>query len=211
MWAINSFIMVASTIILSVGVSSSAGYVFAFYTFPGKRILWVAFLFGVMVPRISFLIPQYVVLSRLGLSGEMLGVILSYVFVPTSIYLARNYFETVPKSLLESARMDGASEFRILTRIVMPLSKPILAALTTFASIGALGDYIWQMLVLQDVEKQTLMVGMIRGIMHHDGEFMINPIGRSFAAAVVLFIPVFTIFLIANRYYTGALGGAIKE
>jgi len=210
-FAANTLLITVLTILLSVSVSSSAGYAFAFFNFPGKEILWVAFLFGVMIPRISLLIPQYVILSRMNLSGEIAGVIMSYVFVPTSLYLARNYFETVPKSLLESARMDGANEFQVLTRVVMPISKPIIAALSVFAAIGALSDYIWQMLVLQEDEKQTLLVGLIRRAMHHDVEYMVNPIGRKFAVAMILFIPLLIVFLVANKYFTSALSGAVKE
>ena len=208
----NTLVITGVSVILSVGVSSSAGYVFAFFNWKGKEILWTAFLFGIMVPRISLLIPQYVILSRLQLSGEIAGVVLPYIFIPTGLYLARNYFESVPRSLLESARIDGAHEWQVLTRVVMPISRPIIAALSVFAAINALSDYIWQMLVLQETEKQTLLVGLIRKVMHHGaGEYMVNPIGKSFAVAMILFIPLLVIFLFANRYYTGAIQGAVKE
>jgi ABC-type glycerol-3-phosphate transport system permease component len=211
-FAINTVFVATGTVILSVITSCAAGYVFAFYDFPVKRVLWMAFLFGIMVPRISLLIPQYVILNRIGLAGELWGVILPYVFVPTSVYLARTYFETVPRSLLESARIDGANEWQVLTRVVMPVSRPIVTALSVFAAIFSLTDYIWQMLVLQVTEKQTLIVGMIRRVMHHfAGEEMVNPIGKSFAVGMILFVPLLAIFLFSNKYFTGAISGAIKE
>lgn len=211
-FALNSAFIVVASVVLSVITSCTAGYVFAFYNFPGKRVLWLAYLFGIMVPRISLLIPQYVILARLNLAGEIWGVILPYVFVPTSIYLARSYFETVPRSLLESARIDGASEWQVLTRVVMPVSRPIVTALSVFAAIFALTDYIWQMLVLQANDKHTMIVGMIRRVMHHAaGEEMVNPIGKSFAVAMVLFVPLLAIFLASNKYFTGAISGAVKE
>jgi ABC-type glycerol-3-phosphate transport system permease component len=83
-----------------------------------------------------------------------------------------------------------------------------------FAAIFALTDYIWQMLVLQDDVKQTLLVGLIRNVMHHGSsveQLVINPIGKSFAVGMILFTPLLVIFLFANRYYTGAISGAIKE
>lgn len=211
-WIYNSVIIVAMTVCFSVCLSLLTGYAFAYFTFKYKNIIWAMFLIGIMLPRISLIIPQYVILRKLGISGTQLGVILSTSFSPVGIYLARTFFETVPKSLLESARIDGAGELSILGKIVFPLSKPLVTALCLFSGIAAMQDYIWQMLVLQDQEKQTLLVGLIRSIiLRNDGMIGVNPLGRSFAAGVILFIPLLIIFLVSNKYFVNALGGAIKE
>jgi len=210
-WLGNSIIVTISTVILSVFISSCGGYVFAFYKFRFKKVLWSCLLIGLMVPRISFIIPLYVVIKKLGLSGTLAATILPIVFSPIGLYLARNYFETVPISLLESARLDGASEFLVLHKIVLPISKPIIAVLAVFASIGALQDYIWQALVLQIPERQTLLVGLMRFAMLRGGEQGVNPIGRTLTVGTILLLPLLIIFILANKYFIDSIGGAIKE
>lgn len=211
-WIINTLLVVTGSVTFSVISSLTSGYAFAYFNFPCKGLLWSAMLVRMMIPRISILIPLYVTMKKLGLSGTLLAVILPDAFSPFGMFLARNYFQSIPKELLESARLDGANEFEILRYVVAPVSKPIVSALALFAGIGALQDYIWQMLVLQDPTKQTLLVGVMRAAMERGGgELSLNPIGRGFAAGIVLFIPLLIIFLVANKYFTESLGGAIKE
>jgi ABC-type glycerol-3-phosphate transport system permease component len=211
-WIANTLIVTLTTLIFSVLVSCSAGYAFAFFKFPCKRILWVLLLIGIMLPRISLLIPQYVVIKELGISGTLAAVILPCVFNPVGMYLARTYFETVPMSLLESSRLDGAHEWQILRHIVMPISKPIIAALSVFAAIGSLSDFIWQMIVLQQPNRLTLLIGLMRAAMIKGGGAPgLNPIGKSLAVGCLLLIPLVIVFAIGNRYFVGSLGGAIKE
>jgi len=214
LWFSNTVAIVVSVVVLSTIISTTGGYAFAFYQFRGKRILWAVLLAGIMIPRMAMLVPLFVVVRKLHLSGSALAVILPTAFAPVGLYLARTYFETIPKSLLESARLDGASEPRILWHIVAPISKPIVTATALFAAVGSLNDYLWQMLQLQRPRVQTLLVGLMRETMRRSGAgdiTPINPIGRSLASAVVLLIPLVVIFVIANRFFTTALGGAIKE
>jgi len=212
MWGKNTTIVVLGTVITSVIISIATGYAFATYKFKLKKALWMVLLSQMMIPRISLLIPLYIVMKNLHLSGKLLAVILPVALTPMGIYLARNYFESIPKSIIESARIDGATEIQILRLIVIPISKPIISALSLFAGIGALQDYIWQSLVLQKVELQTLLVGLMRMAMERGGgELNINPVGRSFAVGILLLLPLLIIFLIANKYFTESLGGAVKE
>lgn len=210
-WAINSMLVAAGMVTLSVVLATTAGYAFAFYQWPGKKATWLAMLAGVMVPRISLLIPLFVVVRKLGLSGSIWSVIIPVAFNPVNLYLARNYFETVPKSMLESARLDGCSELQVLAHVVAPISRPIVTAIALFSAIHALQDYLWQMLQLQAVRLQTLVVGVTRIVMQRGGdEFSVNPIGRAMAGGVMLVLPLLVVFLFANRYFVSALGGAVK-
>jgi ABC-type glycerol-3-phosphate transport system permease component len=211
-WLINTILIVLSGTLLSVLLSSMAAYSFAFFQFPYKKILWAILLVGIMIPRISLVIPSYVVIKKMGLSGTMWAVILSVAYSPGNLYLARVYFETVPKSLLESARLDGANEFQILYKIVMPMSKPIITSLSLFTAIGYLGDYLWQMLVLQSPERQTLLVGLIKSSQALGNTIMtgMNPLGYRMAVGVALLFPLLVIFLIANKYFIQDIGGAEK-
>jgi ABC-type glycerol-3-phosphate transport system permease component len=212
-WLRNTGYVFVTTVTLSVLISVTGGYAFAFYRFPLKRFLWIIALAGIMVPRMSLIIPQFVVLRKLNLNGTLLAAILPAAYMPIGLYLARTYFETVPKSLLESARIDGANELQILSRVVAPVSRPIVTAIALFAGLHSLGDFMWQMLQLQHPRVHTLLVGLMRAVMLRGGESAtnINPVGRSMAVAVVLAIPMLLLFIIANRYFTTALGGATKE
>ena len=211
-WVLNTILTVGLSVMLSVGLPVSAGYAFAFYEFRAKKILWMFLLAGIMVPRISVVVPLFVVINKLQLSGTLTAVILATGLSPVGMFLARTYFESVPKSVLESARIDGANEAQILSRIVVPVSRPIVTALALFASIACLQDYMWQMLVLQRPKVQTLLVGLTRTVMNRGGgsETNLNPIGQSLAAGVILLMPLIVIFAVANKYFTTVLGGAEK-
>ena len=208
-WVLNTLIVATATVVLSVFISCTAGYAFAFYAFPGKKLLWMFLLAGIMVPRISILVPLFVVMNKLRISGSVLAVILSTAYSPLGLFLSRRFFSTLPMSILESARLDGSTEWQVLTRIVMPVARPIVTALALFAGIGALTDYMWQMLILQRERSQTLLVGLIRTVMVRGGDVAtnLNPIGQSLAAGTLLLIPLLVIFIMANKYFTSALGG----
>jgi ABC-type glycerol-3-phosphate transport system permease component len=130
---------------------------------------------------------------------------------PVGIFLARTYFETVPRSMLESARLDGASEIQVLAHIVAPISRPIVTALALFVAMQTLGDYLWQMLQLQRPDSMTMLVGVTRAGMKRGGDIGVVPLGRQMAGAVILLAPVVAVFAGASRYFTSAVGGAVKE
>ncbi len=213
-WVMNTAILAVGSALTSVLVSCATGYAFAFFEFPLKKALWVLLLVGIMIPYLSMMIPRFVVLRKLGLLSTLWGLMLSGMLNPVGIYLARMYFSTVPKSILDSARIDGAREGQILMRIIMPISRPIVTCLALFAGIGAMGNYVWQLLVLQRKEQHTLMLGLLHWINADQAgnfEFMLNPLGRKFAASMILIVPTLLIFFAASRFFTSALGGAIKE
>jgi len=213
-WVLNTVIIALGTALVSVMVSCSAGYAFAFFNFPLKKWLWLALLAGVMIPRMSVTIPAFVVMRKLGMLSTYHGLILSRALSPMGMYLARVYFQTIPMSLLDAARIDGASEFQTLARIVMPISRPIVTCLALFAGSKALGDYVWQSLVIRQDELRTLLIGLLQAVsIQNNGnlDFMLNPLGRKFAASMLLLLPLLLIFVVASKYFTSAMGGAIKE
>lgn len=211
-WFINTMGSLCIIILLSVFLSISSGYFFATSSFKGKEILWTILLVGLLLPRISFLIPSYIIIKKLHLSGTLLAVILSTSFSSFGMLLARNYFEAIPKTLFEAAMIDGADDMQILFKIVAPMSPPVLATLALSTSIFFLTDFIWQMLILQKEGVQTLLIGLIKAVQQFSGSsFGINPLGRMMAVGITLFIPLLLIFLIANKYFISMRGGEIKE
>ncbi len=212
-WSINTIIVTVSTILLSILIATTSGYVFSVYNFRFKNILWSLLLIQMMIPRISMLIPLFVIIKDLKLSGSLIATILPNSISPMEMYLARNYFESIPKSIIESARIDGANEWQILKMIIIPVSKPIISVIALFSGVFALQDYIWQMLVLVDESKQTLLVGIMKLVMRRgsDANLRVNPVGRSFAAGILLLFPLVVLFLIGNKYFIEGLQGAVKE
>ena len=211
-WFFNSAFIVILSIVLSVGISCSAGYAMAHFDFKFKKLIWILLLSQIMIPIITLYIPRYVVIKHLGISGTIWGAVFPCVLSPMGIYLAKIYFETIPDSIMESARLDGASEIRILRSIVVPISKPIITALALFGGVGSLSNYIWQMLVLQKTARQPLLVGLMKAVNNFSDPIMrLNPLGRCMAVGSFLLFPIIIIFAFTSRYFTEGISGAIKE
>lgn len=207
-WLANTGFVVAAIVVAGILVNGTAGYVFGF-----GRLRWLRWMFWLLmapifVTRMAILISQFVVVGKLGLRG-LAAVVLMSILWPSGIYLFRNYFSSVPDSLLESARLDGASEWAIFSRVVLPLCKPILGAAVVFLGMGALGDYIWQMLNLQRAELQTFLVGLMNTTLDVR---VVNNIGYDLAVGTLLFLPYLLLFAVSSRYFIkGLTAGAVKE
>lgn len=212
-WAGNSIVAVSVTVIISIVVYAMAGYVFAFKRFKYINILWSILIVGMMVPRMSLMIPLYVTVKQIGLAGSMAAVILTSIYAPVHLFLARNFMQGIPVSILESAKIDGAGEWCVLFRIVVPLALPVFTVIALFTSINVLGDYVWQSLVFQFGNVQTLIVGMMKKVMERGGgDWNVNPLGRQMAVGVILMTPLLVIFGVANKYFvTGISIGGVKE
>jgi len=207
-WVGNSVVVVAAIVTAGVFVNGAAGYVFAFA--PGKwvKVLFWAMMAPLFVTRLVLLISQFVIVGKLQLRG-LPAVVAMSIYWPTGIFLFRNYFGSVPVSLLESARLDGASEWTIFSRVVLPVCKPILGAATVFLGMGALGDYVWQMLNLQRKELQTYLVGLMNTTIDVR---VWNNVGYDLAVGTMLFLPYLILFAASSRYFIKGLTlGGIKE
>ncbi len=206
-WILNTFMLVGIIVSLGVLVNGMAGYVFAY-----GRFRWIKLVFGLMlVPMFCtsyvMIIPMFVIVNQLKLSGIM-AVIVVGIYWPMGIYLFRNYFSTVPQSFIENARLDGATEWQIFTRIVLPLCKPIIGAAIVFLGMGILGDWIWQLLNLTAKRTQTFLVGMMQSTLE---EFIVENIGYNLAVGTLLFIPYIVIFAFSSKYFIeGLAGGTLK-
>lgn len=207
-WIVNTVLLAAILIVGSTLITGAAGYVFCFARFRWARILFWLMMAPIFVTRYVLLISQFVIIGKLHLDG-MVAVASMSLFWSTGIYLFRNYFKSIPASIIESARIDGANEWTILTRIVLPVSKPIVGTSIVFLGMGALGDYIWQMLCLQTPESQTFLVGLMASTLN---VYVVKNIGYDLAIGTLLFLPYLALFALSSRYFIGGLtGGALKE
>jgi len=213
-WAINTVLIEIMEVGLCLVVTFMAGYAFTAFQFSGKKIIFWLFISALMIPYPVLIIPKYVLIRHIGLSGTFLGVIVPDIFWPMGIVLFHKYSQSIPLNILDSARIDGATEIQIIFKIAIQLCVPVIAALIIFKSHYVLSDFIWQGLVLQDQNKSTLIVGLIRAIRNPgvNREMQLNQIGQSLAVGTILFIPLLTIFIAFQKYFiSGVTFGGVKE
>ena len=208
-YALNSFIYAAIVIVLNILVNGLAGYVMAKLTFPGKRLLSFMIIFLIVVPVETSIIPLYsIVKIMLGLKQQMsvLGVILPAAISIFNVFLFMQFFQNIPKEYEEAARIDGASTLGVFFKVIMPLSKPILATVAVFCFIGVWNDYLWPSMILPSADDgswpllpiQTALITIksIEGIT--TGEIM--------ASLVITSIPIFVTYVAAQKYIVQGFG-----
>jgi multiple sugar transport system permease protein len=193
-WFANSLIVALVTTASVAFFDSLVGYVLAKYRFPGRQLIFVVILSTLMVPTEMLVIPWYVLSINLGWTNTYWGIMFPGVISAFGIFLMRQFFLGVPDDLLDAARLDGFSEFRIFWKIALPLVKPALAALCIFTFLGNWNAYIWPLIVVRSEEMRTLPVGVA---------FFSSEAGSAFhlimAAAAMATVPVILVFLIFQR------------
>lgn len=197
---LNSAIVTVSSTLLLLFINSMAGFALAKYRFKGDTILLVGFISTLMIPLEVIMIPIFKVISFLGLYNNLLSIIIPPAATPTGVFLLRQYLLSVPDELLEAARMDGASEWRIYSRIIVPLCKPILAVLAIFSFMWRWDDFLWPLIGISDPSQYTIQLALSNFI----GEFNVDW-GSLLAMSVVTMIPVFIVFLIFQRYFVSGM------
>ncbi|MGH2347229.1 MAG: carbohydrate ABC transporter permease, partial [Chloroflexota bacterium] len=191
----NTVIVTFSVTFVSVLTSTMAGYVFAKYRFPGKELLFLVLLATLMVPFVVMLVPLYITISHAGLSDSLAGVIVTGFYSTFGIFMMRQFILTLPLELLEAARIDGASEWRIFGQIVVPLSASPAAALSIFIFLGTWNDYLWPFVVLTSPNSQTLPLFLtgLEGLFITRYDYLI-------AAGVLTSIPRMVAYAFGSKY-----------
>lgn len=203
---INTFIVAGLTVFLMILLASLAAYPFAKLNFPGKNVIFYLLISTLIVPEQLTMIPLYVMMTQtFGLNNTLIGLVLPFSITAFGIFLARQTFMGIPDDLLDAARIDGASDFRIWWSIMLPLARPGLAALAIFTFVGAWDRFLWPLLMLTDPELYTLPIGLT----YLDSQFSAN--ARNIAAGTIMStIPLFVFFIFTQRYFIRGLGGALK-
>ena len=148
----SSFVAVISTLI-TVLINTMAGYALSKFIFPGRDIIFYMMIATLMIPLQVIMVPIFLLEKNLGLLNTLWGIIIPPAATPTGIFLARQYMMTIPNSLIESARIDGASEGYIFIRIIMPLAKPIIATIAIFSFMWRWNDFLWPFIVISRLEE----------------------------------------------------------
>lgn len=189
----NSVIVVVVATALTLAINSMAAYALSRYNFRGRDLLFLVTLATIMVPLQVILIPVYQVTASLGLTNSLWGVILPAIATPTGVFLLRQYMLTIPDELIDSARVDGAREFGIFWRVVLPLCKPALAVLAIFSVLWRWNDFLWPLVVTNE-RTRTLPVALQRFASQE-----VVPFNLVLALSVVSMIPVLICFLVFQK------------
>ena len=204
----NSVIVSASVVFGVLVFASLSAYAFARLRFWGKEIIWFGILSLLMVPGVLTLIPAYLLVNRLGLVNTYGVLILPAVAGGQvfAVFLMRSFFASLPAELFESARIDGAGEFTVYWRIVLPLSRPILGTVAITNILGTWNSYIWPLVTIQSRKMFTVPIGLA----FLRGEYRIE-YGQLFAGYVLASLPLLVLFALTMRSFVeGLTAGSIK-
>ncbi|MEU6308244.1 carbohydrate ABC transporter permease [Streptomyces chartreusis] len=207
-WAFNSFLIAGIVTLITVVVSTLAAYGFSRGTFRGRRTLLAVTVAAILVPPQLLVVPLFEQMLLFNLVDTYAAVILPQVVAPMMVFILKRFFDGIPRELEDAARMDGASEFRVFLSIVLPLSRPIVAAVAIFVFIGAWNNFMWPFIVTNDPDLMTLPVGLATvkdafGIQY----------AQSMASALLAALPLIVVFLffqrrIVDSVATTGLGGS---
>ncbi len=193
---INSFKLTFATMILQITTSSAAAYAFAKLDFKGRNTLFMAYVTTIAIPWQVYMVPQYIMMSKFHLVDSHIGIILMHAFTAMGVFLIRQFYMGIPNELLEAARIDGLSEYGILIRIMLPLSKPAIATMAITSFVFEWNDFMGPLIYLSSTEKKTiqLMIRLFNTMYSTNYAWMM-------AAAVIALIPVFIIFISLQKYF----------
>ena len=203
---VNSLFISCSITLISLFFNSMAGFAFAKYNFPGKYKLFRLLLASMVIPGQVTMLPLFFMLKKMGFINTYIGVIIPGMASIFGIFLIRQFILTIPDSFIEAARIDGASDFKIYLKIILPLCKPILVTLALFTFIGAWNDFLWPLIVMTRNEMYTLPVALANLMGEHaqDMELMM-------AGSLLTILPIMVLFLVMQKYYIeGIMIGGIK-
>lgn len=192
----NSALVTVASTLLTLLINTMAGFALAKYQFKGRNAILIGFVSTLMIPLEVIMIPIFTVISQLKLYNNYLGIIIPPAATPTGLFLVRQYLLTVPNELLESARIDGAGEWKIFWRLIVPIAKPILATLAIFSFTWRWNDFLWPLLVIGKPEMYTIQLALSNFI----GEFNVDWNGL-LAMSVVTMLPVLVMFLIFQKQF----------
>lgn len=203
---LNSLFLAGLATAIALTFNVMAGYAFAKLRFTGRERVFQILLGAVVIPAQVAMLPLFLMLKSMGLVNTYGGVLVPALATVFGIFLVRQYALSIPDEMLEAARVDGASEFRIFASIVVPAMRPILVTLATFTFLGTWNDFMWPLIILTGDSLYTLPVALASLSREHvqDNELMM-------AGSVVTILPVLLLFLVLQRQYIeGLLAGSVK-
>ena len=196
----NSVVVTVLATILTLIVNSMAAFALSKYQFRGRNTIFIIMISTLMVPISVVLVPIFLVITQVGWNNTLIGIIVPGAATPTGVFLLRQYMLTIPDELLDSARIDGASEWRIYMQIILPLARPALAVLTIFSVMWRWNDFLWPFIVLSESENFTLQVGL--QTFQSDLTVQWHLI---LAMTVLTLLPITLVFAFLQKYITSGI------
>lgn len=205
-WFWNSMILTIVQVSLTLFVSAFVSYGFAAYEFRGKNFLFVCVLLIMMVPFEILLLPLYTLIFDIKLMNTYAAIILPGIANASTIFFFRQYLRGIPKAIIDAGRVDGATEYGIFFRLVLPIMKPSFAAMGILNGMGSWNNLLWPFMVLGDEKKFTLPIGLKTLLTPYGNNYDLLIVGSFFAI-----LPIFVLFLCFQKYFIdGMTAGAVK-
>ncbi len=192
----NSFVVAITATVGQLFISSLAAFAFARLRFWGREAIFLLFLATLMIPEQVTLIPRFLIIKELGWYDSFSALIVPNLFTALSVFLLRQYYRSIPLDLDEAARMDGASSLRIWWRVIMPLSWPVLAALTVFRFQAVWNDFLWPLVVTGSDKMRTIPIGLSYFVGQYSTAWNLL-----MAGSVIALLPVLIIYLLAQKTF----------
>ncbi|WP_435092909.1 carbohydrate ABC transporter permease [Halorubrum sp. N11] len=199
-WLINTLVIAGATTIIVVIIDSMIAFSLTKLDWPGKRIVFTVIIASFMVPIYANMVPLYTIISDFGLLNSPLAVILPFSAIPIGVFLFTQFFKDLPDSVIEAAKLDGFSTFQIYLRIVLPLMKPAIAALSLYTFVYTWNQFLWPLIVLQGETSFTLPVGIVTT----QPTQVFQP-GAEMAVTLIAAAPLFVVFLILQEHLVNAV------
>lgn len=204
-YLLNSIVVSVIAVVCNVFFNAMAGYALT-RQFAGRNAVLALFLSCMLIPFQATIIPAYLITAKLGLLNSYLGLALPMLSTIVCIFVFKAAFESVPRSLIDAARLDGLSEWRIILRVLMPLSKPAIATNVILTFIWSWNNFLWPLLITRDPLMQTLPLGLARFL-----SYLEDTTGALYAFAVMVLAPSILVFLMAQKeFIRGLTSGATK-
>ncbi|WP_058308899.1 carbohydrate ABC transporter permease [Gracilibacillus massiliensis] len=205
-WYMNSLIISAVTIVLSLFFSAMVGYALAVYDFKGRNLFFTFVVFILMVPFEILMLPLFQMMITAQLVDSYIGVILPMIVAPIAVFFFRQYALGLPVQLMDAARIDGATEYGIYFKIMLPLMGPSLGAMAILQGLGSWNNFLWPLIVLRSNDMFTLPIGLAT---------LLTPYGNNYdvliAGSVMTIVPIIILFIFFQRYFVAGLTtGGVK-
>ena len=207
-YALNSVIVTSATIVCILLFASLAAFAFSKLSFKGSSVLMMLFVFGLFMPLQSFFIAQSYIFEQLNLKDSYLGLILPYIGIglPLAVFLLKAYLDSVPKELLEAARIDGCGDLVLFARIIFPLLIPSMATVGIFSALNTWNELLLSMLYIQNDSLKTIPVGLLAFSSRYMTDYKLL-----FSALALITIPMIVLYIFFHRYIVAGLTeGALK-
>lgn len=192
----NTVFLTAVVTTLQLLTSSFAAYAFAKLDFKHRDKLFLAYIATIAMPWQVYMVPQFIMMRKMGLNDKLLAIICLQAFSAFGVFLMKQFYEDIPDSLLEAARIDGMNEYRIYWKIMLPLSRPALSTLVIFTFINTWNDYLGPLIYLKSASKKTIQLGLKMFISQYSTDY-----GLIMAGSVLSLIPLIIVFLLLQRYF----------